>query len=44
MAFALFEPRVVLGTLLPDTALSLPSPPAKVSLRSFMFAPAEGLA
>jgi cytochrome P450 len=42
MAFALFEAKVVLGTLLGEVAFRLPRPPAKVSLRSFMFAPAGG--
>jgi cytochrome P450 len=42
MAFALFEAKVVLGTLLGETTVRLPRPPAKVSLRSFMFAPAGG--
>jgi hypothetical protein len=42
MAFALFEARVVLGTLLREVVFRLPGPPAKVSLRSFMFSPAGG--
>jgi cytochrome P450 len=42
MAFALMEMRVVLATLLPSVRLSLPDQPAKVSLRSFLFAPSGG--
>jgi cytochrome P450 len=42
MAFALFEAKVVLGTLLGELDVRLPLAPAKVTLRSFMFAPAGG--
>jgi cytochrome P450 len=42
MAFALFEARVVLGTLLREVTLRLTRPPAKITLRSFMIAPAGG--
>jgi cytochrome P450 len=40
--FALYEMRVVLATLLSRVRLSLPDRPAKVVLRSFMFAPSGG--
>jgi cytochrome P450 len=42
MAFALLEMRVVLATLLPRVRLRLPAKPAKVKLRSFLFAPEGG--
>ena len=42
MAFALLEMRVVLATLLPLVQLRLPDRPAKVTLRSFLFAPSGG--
>ncbi len=42
MAFALFEMRVVLATLLPRISLRLTDGPAKVTLRSFLFAPSAG--
>jgi cytochrome P450 len=42
MAFALYEMRVVLAALLPRVPLELPDAPAKVALRSFLFAPARG--
>jgi cytochrome P450 len=41
-AFALFEMRVVLATLLPRVRLRLPGKPAKVTLRTFLFAPEGG--
>lgn len=42
MAFALFEMRVVLSSLLPALTLRLPDKPAKVSLRSLFFSPSKG--
>jgi cytochrome P450 len=42
MAFALYEMRVVLSTLLPRVQLRLPDPPSKVTLRTFLFAPSGG--
>ncbi len=42
MAFALLELRVVLATMLSRVRFELPDPPAKVKLRSFLFAPARG--
>jgi cytochrome P450 len=42
MAFALFEMRVVLATLLPRVRLRLPDKPATITLRSFLFAPSGG--
>jgi cytochrome P450 len=42
MAFALFEARIVLATLLAERTLVLPAPPARVTLRSFFFAPSGG--
>ena len=42
LAFALYEMRVVLSTLLPRVSLRLADGPAKVTLRSFLFAPAAG--
>jgi cytochrome P450 len=42
MAFALFEMRVVLATLLSRTEIVVPKKPARVALRSFMFAPKGG--
>jgi cytochrome P450 len=42
MAFAMLEARVILGTLFGETRVRLPGPPAKVKLRSFMFAPSGG--
>ena len=42
MAFALLEMRVVLATLLPRVRLRLPRGPARVTLRSFIFAPEGG--
>jgi cytochrome P450 len=42
MAFALYEMRVVLATLLPRASLRLTDGPAKVTLRSFIFAPSAG--
>jgi cytochrome P450 len=42
MAFALFEARIVLATLLAERTLVLPVPPARVTLRSFFFAPSGG--
>jgi cytochrome P450 len=42
MAFALFEARVVLATLLAERTLVLPAPPARVALRGNFFAPSGG--
>jgi cytochrome P450 len=42
MAFAMFEAKVILGTLFGEVDLRLPGPPAKVALRSFLFAPSGG--
>ncbi|MGH7437753.1 MAG: cytochrome P450 [Polyangiaceae bacterium] len=42
MAFALFEVRIVLATLLAERTLVLPGPPARVTLRSLFFAPSGG--
>jgi cytochrome P450 len=42
MAFALLEMRVVLATLLPRVVMRLPKGPAKVALRSLLFAPQGG--
>jgi cytochrome P450 len=42
MAFALFEMRIVLATMLSRLKLRLPKEPAKVVLRSFLFAPEGG--
>jgi cytochrome P450 len=42
MAFALFEMRVVLASLLSRMRVRLPRGPAKVTLRSFLFAPEGG--
>ncbi|MGH7439915.1 MAG: cytochrome P450 [Polyangiaceae bacterium] len=42
MAFALFEARIVLATLLTERTLVLPAPPARVTLRSIFFAPSGG--
>jgi cytochrome P450 len=42
MAFALYEMRVVLATLLSSVELRVPDKPAKVTLRSFLFAPSGG--
>jgi cytochrome P450 len=42
MAFALYEMRVVLATLLSRARLRLLDPPAKITLRSFLFAPSGG--
>jgi cytochrome P450 len=42
MAFALFEARVVLATLLAERTLVLSAPPARVTLRGLMFAPSGG--
>jgi cytochrome P450 family 135 len=42
MAFALLEMRVVLAALFERLRLRLPSKPARVTLRSFLFAPEGG--
>jgi cytochrome P450 len=42
MAFALFEARIVLATLLAERTLVLPAPPARVTLRGILLAPAGG--
>jgi cytochrome P450 len=42
MAFALFEARIVLATLLTERTLVLPAPPARVTLRGTFFAPSGG--
>jgi cytochrome P450 len=42
MAFALFEMRVVLATLLPRLAIRVTERPPKVTLRAFLFAPEGG--
>ena len=42
MALALYEMRIILGLLLTRVPIRLPDAPAKIALRSFLFAPSRG--